>query len=281
MRALKRDHLGIDEPTDVLSFPIDGREPLPDGDAARARRRRPLPAGRRRRVAVAADARAAAPARLRPRRGDGAARASELAATMSCRARQTIFDSFNYAFEGIIHALRTQRNLRIHFVVAIAVLVLALWVGVLEDRADRAADLDHVRADRRDDQHRDRGRDRRRRRRRSTRWRSWRRTSPPGAVLIATINALAVGYLVFSDRIGDRSSRLLEQVRDAPAAADARRARLTVIVVIGDEGLDGPRNAAARRAPVGPRGARVRRLDRRDLRRRRRRTASSSRRSRS
>ena len=31
MRVLKRDHLGIDEPTDVLSFPIDGREPLPDG----------------------------------------------------------------------------------------------------------------------------------------------------------------------------------------------------------------------------------------------------------
>jgi probable rRNA maturation factor len=28
MRALKREHLGIDEPTDVLSFPIDGREPL-------------------------------------------------------------------------------------------------------------------------------------------------------------------------------------------------------------------------------------------------------------
>ena len=32
MRALKREHLGIDEATDVLSFPIDGREPLPDGE---------------------------------------------------------------------------------------------------------------------------------------------------------------------------------------------------------------------------------------------------------
>jgi probable rRNA maturation factor len=28
-RVLKREHLGIDEATDVLSFPIDGREPLP------------------------------------------------------------------------------------------------------------------------------------------------------------------------------------------------------------------------------------------------------------
>jgi probable rRNA maturation factor len=31
MRGLKRDHLGIDEATDVLSFPIDGRAPLPEG----------------------------------------------------------------------------------------------------------------------------------------------------------------------------------------------------------------------------------------------------------
>jgi probable rRNA maturation factor len=31
MRALKRDHLGIDEVTDVLSFPIDGRDELAAG----------------------------------------------------------------------------------------------------------------------------------------------------------------------------------------------------------------------------------------------------------
>jgi probable rRNA maturation factor len=31
MRDLKRRHLGIDETTDVLSFPIDGREALPEG----------------------------------------------------------------------------------------------------------------------------------------------------------------------------------------------------------------------------------------------------------
>jgi probable rRNA maturation factor len=32
MKSLKREHLGIDEPTDVLSFPIDGLEPLPAGE---------------------------------------------------------------------------------------------------------------------------------------------------------------------------------------------------------------------------------------------------------
>jgi probable rRNA maturation factor len=31
MRLLKREHLGVDEMTDVLSFPIDGRERLEDG----------------------------------------------------------------------------------------------------------------------------------------------------------------------------------------------------------------------------------------------------------
>jgi probable rRNA maturation factor len=31
MRELKHNHLGIDETTDVLSFPIDGREELPAG----------------------------------------------------------------------------------------------------------------------------------------------------------------------------------------------------------------------------------------------------------
>ena len=31
MRALKREHLGVDEPTDVLSFPIDGHDELPEG----------------------------------------------------------------------------------------------------------------------------------------------------------------------------------------------------------------------------------------------------------
>jgi probable rRNA maturation factor len=31
IRVLKRDHLGIDEETDALAFPIDGRDPVPEG----------------------------------------------------------------------------------------------------------------------------------------------------------------------------------------------------------------------------------------------------------
>ena len=32
IRALKQEHLGIDEATDVLSFPLDGRDHLPEGE---------------------------------------------------------------------------------------------------------------------------------------------------------------------------------------------------------------------------------------------------------
>jgi diacylglycerol kinase (ATP) len=46
------------------------------------------------------------------------------------RRPQNLLESFNFAFEGIIHVLRTQRNMRIHFVVAVVVLVAAVWIGV-------------------------------------------------------------------------------------------------------------------------------------------------------
>ena len=42
------------------------------------------------------------------------------------RRSPSIVESFNYAIEGIIHVLRTQRNMRIHFAVAVVVLIAAL-----------------------------------------------------------------------------------------------------------------------------------------------------------
>ena len=109
--------------------------------AAAARRRRHVPAGRRRGVARAARARGAASRRLRPRRRDGSARGAatgEHHATRRARRSPppapgrapSLIDSFNYAFEGIIHVLRTQRNLRIHFAIAIGVIAAAAALGV-------------------------------------------------------------------------------------------------------------------------------------------------------
>jgi len=38
--------------------------------------------------------------------------------------------SFNYAFEGVIYVVRTQRNMRVHFAVALSVLPLGVALGV-------------------------------------------------------------------------------------------------------------------------------------------------------
>ena len=42
----------------------------------------------------------------------------------------SVIASLNYAFEGVIYALRTQRNMRIHFGAAAAALIAGLAVGV-------------------------------------------------------------------------------------------------------------------------------------------------------
>jgi diacylglycerol kinase len=49
---------------------------------------------------------------------------------MTRRRAQSLLESFNFAFEGIIHVLRTQRNMRIHFLAAVIVLVTAVASGV-------------------------------------------------------------------------------------------------------------------------------------------------------
>jgi diacylglycerol kinase (ATP) len=157
---------------------------------------------------------------------------------MSSFRHQTIFDSFNNAFEGIIHALRTQRNLRIHFVVAVAVIVLAVIVSVsrlelivllisitfvlitemINTAVEGAIDVATTSFDP---------------------MAKLAKDVAAGAVLIATINAIAVGYLIFSTRIGDRSSRLLDRLRDGPAALTVVALVVTIAGVIGAKAWSG------------------------------------------
>jgi diacylglycerol kinase (ATP) len=157
---------------------------------------------------------------------------------LSTRRSPTIFDSFNYAFEGIIHVLRTQRNLRIHFAIAALVLVVALVVNVtklelivlllsiafvliaemLNTAIEAAIDIATTSFDP---------------------MAKLAKDIAAGAVLIATVNALAVGYLVFSNKIADRSSTLLERLRQAPAELTLVALVLTVIVVIATKAFTG------------------------------------------
>ena len=157
---------------------------------------------------------------------------------MSHRRAQTILESFNFAFEGIIHVLRTQRNMRIHFLAAVVVLVAALAVGVsklelialllaiafvfitemINSALEHAIDVATTSFDP---------------------LAKLAKDIAAGAVLIATINAIAIGYLVFSGEVADRSSRLLENLRDAPAQLTLIALVVTVIAVIAAKAYTG------------------------------------------
>ena len=149
-----------------------------------------------------------------------------------------LLDSFNYAFEGIIHVLRTQRNMRIHFVVAVIVLIVALIANVskieliallisitfvliaemINTAIEGAIDVATTSFDP---------------------MAKLAKDIAAGAVLIATVNAVAVGYLVFSGKVADRSATILDKIRDAPAELTIVALVLTVIIVIATKAWTG------------------------------------------
>ena len=152
------------------------------------------------------------------------------------RGAPSLLESFNFAFEGIIHVLRTQRNMRIHFLVAVAVLVAAVALGVsrielialllsiafvliaemINTAIEGAVDVSTTSFDPNAKLAKD---------------------IAAGAVLIATVNAVAVGYLVFSDQLADRSSRVLDRLGRAPAELTLIALVLTIIIVISTKAL--------------------------------------------
>jgi diacylglycerol kinase (ATP) len=150
----------------------------------------------------------------------------------------TLFDSFNYAFEGIIHVLRTQRNLRIHFLAAVAVFAGAIAVGVtrlqlialvlaiafvlvaemLNTAIEGVIDVSTTSFDPNAKLAKD---------------------IAAGAVLIASITAVAVGYLVFESAAGQRATHLLDRVEKAPADITLVALVLVFLIVIGTKAWTG------------------------------------------
>jgi diacylglycerol kinase (ATP) len=60
-----------------------------------------------------------------------------------------------------------------------------------------------------------------------------------GSVLIATVNAIAVGYLVFAGKAADKSTTILDKIRDAPAELTIVVLVLTTILVIATKAWTG------------------------------------------
>jgi len=60
-----------------------------------------------------------------------------------------------------------------------------------------------------------------------------------GAVLIATINSVAIGYLVFSGAVAERSSHFLDRLSRAPADLTLVALVVTIILVIAAKALTG------------------------------------------
>jgi len=60
-----------------------------------------------------------------------------------------------------------------------------------------------------------------------------------GAVLIAAVNAVVIGYLVFADRISQPSSRLVERLREAPSNLTVIALVLIILIVIASKALTG------------------------------------------
>lgn len=134
---------------------------------------------------------------------------------MSQVEKRSLIKSLNYAADGIIYVLRTQKNMKIHFATAAVVLILSLFLNLsrlefvvllfaialvlateLINTAIEAA-IDMVAT-----------------------------TFDPmamivkdvaaGAVLLASLNAVVVGYLIFFDRLTPFSGAILQRVRRSP-----------------------------------------------------------------
>jgi diacylglycerol kinase (ATP) len=131
------------------------------------------------------------------------------------KGQQGVARSFNHAYRGLIYAVRTQRNMRFHVVAAAVVLVLSLLLGVsqlelailvlviaavfatemfntaMEFAVDLVTREYHPLA-------------------------KLAKDISAGAVLVTSVAALAVGYLVLNDNLGPFSLDMLERVRRWP-----------------------------------------------------------------
>jgi Diacylglycerol kinase len=143
-----------------------------------------------------------------------------------------LIDSFNYAIEGIIHTIQTQRNMRIHLIIAICILIFSLFFDLsrpellilsisitlvlimelvntaIETTIDLFANYYHPLA-------------------------RIAKNAAAGAVLISAINALLVGYIIFFDRLWPMTSIVISKVKHSPPHITVICLSVVMLIVIG------------------------------------------------
>lgn len=125
-----------------------------------------------------------------------------------------VVESFNYAINGIIDTVRTQRNMKIHLVVALCVLLACFFFDIskieflllaititlviaaelintaIEAAIDMSTNYYHPLA-------------------------KISKNAAAGGVLVTAINAMIVGYIVFGDKISDFSYTVVHKVKNS------------------------------------------------------------------
>src|SRR6056297_1795104 len=140
-------------------------------------------------------------------------------------------DSFNYALEGLVHTLKTQRNMKIHFALASLALIIGLFLGIsrielillfLSIVFVIAMELINtsveVVVNMISEQYSYQAR--------------IAKNIAAGAVFMAAINAIIVGYLIFFDRLFSFSLTMINHIQREPSHLTFINIALLLILVV-------------------------------------------------
>lgn len=164
--------------------------------------------------------------------------------------RSTLLESFSYAFQGLVHVFRHQRNMQIHFGLSFLVLVASLFFGLnrlelvavffaislvliaemLNTALEAAIDLVTSSYDPKAKIAKD---------------------VAAGAVLVAAINSLVVAYFVFADKAASVSANVLSKVSASPSHLTFVALIFVVLVVIILKARSGKLRALSGGLPSG------------------------------
>ena len=166
------------------------------------------------------------------------------------KGQQGMAQSFNHAYRGIIYAIRTQRNMRFHVVASLAVLVISLLIGVsatelsvlvlvimvvlitemfntaMEFAVDLVTQEYHPLA-------------------------KLAKDISAGAVLVSSVGAVLVGYLVLADNLGPFTLETVDSIRRWPGHLTLVALVLVVLVVLLGKALTHSPNSFAGGMPSG------------------------------